>query len=787
MTMRACLVFIAALIAAPAAAQSSPAQAWLHNWQARHVGSSQYRAPSGNTAGLPVSRIPRLVVVTVGSVAEALASRWRENFESFWKLSPEYAHMLLEDADCESFLAACCPPEELLAFRLVKSGTQKNNIFLISWLREIGGIVVDQDTALTKPLSASIPPTASNVAYWSYCSRSHIGCFEYGSMFAYEPGNPIWDFMSRIVVRNVLAQADFACRRSHRGCRGSYGCVVAMTAMGPYALALEELIERYNCRAPARCSDSDTSAECSKRMAESIRGKRGPNNDAICAAATHESLRRLVVLMPDEAPTQHSICHSKVGAKKQCVRPDESKTHYISNPAAGLKYYQTPQGELDGSSAPSYYHPRCSNDTSEFQRWTACDQARSHVAPKGVLESMCSVKDRVRVPAPSRALELPAGDASRKAPLQHEPLNGVVKHPSVLAARTQRRVALVTGITGQDGSYLTELLLSKGYEVHGIVRRTSSFNTHRIAALESSRLRLHYGDLADATNLLQIMTDVQPTEVYNLGAQSHVKTSFETSEYTADVDGLGVLRLLNAIRSSGLEKTTRFYQASTSELYGLVQEIPQKETTPFYPRSPYAVAKQYGYWIVVNYREGYGMHASNGILFNHESPRRGPTFVTRKITRAVARIHLGLQDVLTLGNIDATRDWGHARDYVEGMWRILQQPTPDDYVLATGKTVAVRKFVEAAFKAVNIQIEWRGKDAAEVGYGVNASDPSRTLVPRVRIDPKYYRPTEVQRLLGDPSKAKRVLGWEATTTVEQLCAEMVQADLRLVRTGDLTN
>jgi len=394
---------IAALIAAPAAAQSSPAQAWLQNWQARHVGMSQYRAPSGNTAGLPVSRIPRLVVVTVGSVAEVLAAnRWRQNFETFWTLSPEYAHMLLEDADCESFLAACCPPEELLAFRLVKSGTQKNNMFLISWLREIGGIVVDQDTALTEPLSASIPPSASNVAYWSYCARSHIGCFEYGSLFAYEPGNPIWEFMSRIVVRNVLAQADFACRRSRRGCRGSAGCVVAMTAMGPYALALEELIERYNCRPPARCSAEDTSAVCSKRMTESIRGARGPKRDAICAAATHESLRRLVVLMHDEAPTQHSICHSKAGAKKQCIRPEESKTHYISNPAAGQNYYQTPQGGIDGSSAPSYYHPRCSNDTREFHKWTPCDQARSQGVPMGVLETTCNVKGGVRIPAPSR-------------------------------------------------------------------------------------------------------------------------------------------------------------------------------------------------------------------------------------------------------------------------------------------------------------------------------------------------------------------------------------------------
>ena len=281
------------------------------------------------------------------------------------------------------------------------------------------------------------------------------------------------------------------------------------------------------------------------------------------------------------------------------------------------------------------------------------------------------------------------------------------------------------------------------------------------------------------------MTDVQPTEVFNLGAQSHVKTSFETSEYTADVDGLGVLRLLNAIRSAGLEKKTRFYQASTSELFGRVREVPQSETTPFYPRSPYGVAKQYAYWIVVNYREAYGMHASNGILFNHESPRRGPTFVTRKVTRAVARIALGMQDVLYLGNIDATRDWGHARDYVEGMWRMLQQPTPDDYVLATGKDLSVRSFVEASFRAINVALTWAGEGEHEIGYGLNLTDPSAKKVARVRIDPKYYRPTEVQKLLGNPEKAKRVLGWVASTPVDALCKEMVEADLRLVKMGDL--
>ena len=400
--------------------------------------------------------------------------------------------------------------------------------------------------------------------------------------------------------------------------------------------------------------------------------------------------------------------------------------------------------------------------------------------------------------------------------IQHEPLDGIVKHPDVRLAKLMaaggkkagggkgggakggggghrhvepeywgyRKVALVTGITGQDGSYLAELLLSKGYEVHGIVRRTSSFNTQRIKGVTpTDHLKLHYGDLSDATSCLQIVTDVQPTEVYNLGAQSHVKTSFETSEYTADVDGLGVLRLLNAIRSAGLEKKTRFYQASTSELFGQVREVPQSETTPFYPRSPYAVAKQYGYWIVVNYREGYGMHASNGILFNHESPRRGPTFVTRKVTRAVARIHMGLQDVLTLGNIDATRDWGHARDYVEAMWRILQQPDPDDYVIATGRTVSVRAFVEAAFRHVGVELQWKGEKANEVGWGRNAT--SGQLVPRVRIDPKYYRPTEVEKLLGNPKKAKLKLGWEATTTLEMMTKEMVDADLKLVRAGDL--
>jgi len=371
--------------------------------------------------------------------------------------------------------------------------------------------------------------------------------------------------------------------------------------------------------------------------------------------------------------------------------------------------------------------------------------------------------------------------------LHHDPIMGVVRAPAMLTKDAGRpRVALVTGITGQDGSYLAELLLSKGYVVHGIVRRSSSFNTHRISGLTSARLRLHYGDLTDSMSCLQIISDVQPDEVYNLAAQSHVRTSFETSEYTADVDGVGVLRLLNSIRSAGLSTRTRFYQASTSELFGRVREVPQRETTPFYPRSPYGVAKQFAYWIVINYREAYGMHASNGILFNHESPRRGATFVTRKVTRAVARIHLGLQQTLTLGNLDATRDWGHARDYVVAMWAMVQADTPDDYVIATGKTISVRWFVETAFRMVGVELEWRGKGRNETGwarYVQNASTVPAQL--RVRIDPKYYRPTEVAQLLGDPRKAREKLGWVPTTTVEELCREMVESDLRLVRMGDL--
>ncbi|KAJ3201185.1 hypothetical protein HK099_002336 [Clydaea vesicula] len=344
----------------------------------------------------------------------------------------------------------------------------------------------------------------------------------------------------------------------------------------------------------------------------------------------------------------------------------------------------------------------------------------------------------------------------------------------------QRKVALITGITGQDGSYLTELLLEKGYTVHGIIRRSSSFNTGRIEHLykdphQKTRLLLHYGDLTDSTCLVHIISQVQPTEIYNLGAQSHVKVSFDMAEYTADVDGLGTLRLLDAIRTCGMTKRIKFYQASTSELYGLVREIPQSETTPFYPRSPYGVAKQYAYWIVVNYREAYDMFCCNGILFNHESPRRGQTFVTRKVTRAVANISLGLQDCLFLGNIDAKRDWGHARDYVEGMWRMLQQEKCDDYVLATGETHTVREFVEKAFKVVNVDIVWEGEKENEVGLN---KETGKVIV---KIDPKYYRPTEVEILLGDATKAKKNLGWERSCGFDQLVEEMVKADCEAVK------
>ena len=349
--------------------------------------------------------------------------------------------------------------------------------------------------------------------------------------------------------------------------------------------------------------------------------------------------------------------------------------------------------------------------------------------------------------------------------------------------------ALITGITGQDGAYLAELLLAKGYEVHGIKRRASSFNTDRIDHLYQDphapdrRLFLHYGDLTDATNLIRILQQVQPDEVYNLGAQSHVQVSFETPEYTANSDALGTLRLLEAIRILGLEKKTRFYQASTSELYGKVQEIPQKETTPFYPRSPYGVAKLYAYWIVVNYRESYGMYACNGILFNHESPLRGETFVTRKITRALARISLGLQDCLYLGNLDARRDWGHARDYVEAQWLMLQQEQAEDFVIATGEQYAVREFVTRAAGELGIALEWRGSGVDEQGFVACAPEGS-PLKPGQRIvavDSRYFRPAEVETLLGDPTKAKTKLGWTLKTSFEQLVHEMVTEDLAHAR------
>ena len=398
----------------------------------------------------------------------------------------------------------------------------------------------------------------------------------------------------------------------------------------------------------------------------------------------------------------------------------------------------------------------------------------------------------------------------------------------------ERKIALVTGITGQDGSYLAEFLLEKGYtvsflvrsffegpkgastarghrplgthhlcllasdvlqpllvltsppppQVHGIVRRSSCFNTGRIDHIYSDRhetgvkLFLHYGDLCDATNLISIITQTKPTEIYNLGAMSHVKVSFDMPEYTADCDGLGVLRMLDAIRAAGLEKSVRFYQASTSELYGKVQEVPQSETTPFYPRSPYAVAKQYAFWILVNYREAYGMHLSNGILFNHESPRRGRTFVTRKITAAVAAISEKQQKTLYLGNLDAKRDWGHARDYIAGMWMMLQQETADDYVLATGETHTVREFVEKAFKVVGIEVKWVGEFGTVDEFAVDANDETHVLV---RIDPRYFRPTEVELLLGDPTKAKEKLGWVSGTSFDTLVKEMVEADLAMAR------
>ena len=341
-----------------------------------------------------------------------------------------------------------------------------------------------------------------------------------------------------------------------------------------------------------------------------------------------------------------------------------------------------------------------------------------------------------------------------------------------------RKKALITGITGQDGAYLAELLLDKGYEVHGIKRRASSFNTDRIDHLyqdphETNRhFILHYGDLSDSSNLIRIIQEIRPDEIYNLGAQSHVAVSFESPEYTADTVGLGALRILEAIRIAGLEKTTRYYQASTSELYGAVQETPQKETTPFYPRSPYAAAKLYAYWITVNYREAYGMYACNGILFNHESPVRGETFVTRKITRALSRIHLGLQDTLYLGNLNALRDWGHAKDYVEMQWLMLQQEEPDDFCIATGKQYSVRDFVNFAWGHLNKTMRWEGEGEDEKGY----DDESGKLI--VVVDPRYFRPTEVETLLGDPSKAKEKLGWEPKITLEEIVHEMMEADLQ---------
>jgi GDPmannose 4,6-dehydratase len=368
------------------------------------------------------------------------------------------------------------------------------------------------------------------------------------------------------------------------------------------------------------------------------------------------------------------------------------------------------------------------------------------------------------------------------------------KKKSGLRSTTDLKRALITGITGQDGAYLAEFLLHKGYEVHGIKRRASLFNTDRIDHLyqdphvDGRRFILHYGDLTDSTNLIRVMQQVQPDEVYNLGAQSHVAVSFESPEYTANSDALGPLRLLEAIRILGMEKRTRFYQASTSELYGLVQEIPQKETTPFYPRSPYGVAKLYGYWITVNYREAYGMYACNGILFNHESPVRGETFVTRKITRAVSRISLGLQDCVYLGNLNALRDWGHAKDYVEMQWLMLQQEQPEDYVIATGEQHSVREFVERAAAELGIGIEWRGSGVNEEGY-VSAVAESDAKVRKgqriVAVDPRYFRPTEVETLLGDPTKAKEKLGWAPKISFNELVREMVTEDLMAAKRDHL--
>uniref|UniRef100_A0A7S1LQY8 GDP-mannose 4,6-dehydratase n=1 Tax=Neobodo designis TaxID=312471 RepID=A0A7S1LQY8_NEODS len=341
------------------------------------------------------------------------------------------------------------------------------------------------------------------------------------------------------------------------------------------------------------------------------------------------------------------------------------------------------------------------------------------------------------------------------------------------------KIALITGITGQDGSYLAELLLEKGYKVHGIIRRASYFNTMRVDHLYANKdFKLHYGDMCDGTVLAQLVAKIKPTEVYNLAAQSHVKVSFDMPEYTAQADGVGTLKLLDAIRSAELEKTCRFYQASTSELYGLVQEIPQTEKTPFYPRSPYAVAKLYGYWITVNYRESYDMFACNGILFNHESPRRGATFVTQKIVRAAVRIKAGLQKDLALGNVHALRDWGHARDYVEGMWRMLQQEKPDDFVLATGEQHSVKEFCDVTFAKLGMPLKWKGEGIDEVA--VDASNEDRVLI---RVDPAYFRPAEVETLLGNPAKAKEKLGWTPTTSFEALVDDMIRGETVAVETG----
>jgi GDPmannose 4,6-dehydratase len=374
----------------------------------------------------------------------------------------------------------------------------------------------------------------------------------------------------------------------------------------------------------------------------------------------------------------------------------------------------------------------------------------------------------------------------KKANIQIDRQNFVTKIIRIIVVRfTMNKVALITGITGQDGAYLAELLLKKGYVVHGVKRRSSMFNTDRIDHLyqdsheKGVKFFLHYGDLTDSTNLIRLVSEIKPDEIYNLAAQSHVKVSFETPEYTANADAVGTLRLLEAIRIAGLEKTARFYQASTSEMYGLVQEIPQTEKTPFYPRSPYGVAKLYAFWITKNYRESYGMFASNGILFNHESPLRGETFVTRKITRAVAKISLGLQQKFFIGNLDSERDWGHAKDYVEGMWRILQHSEADDFVLATNKKISVRTFIEMAFAEIGVALEWRDKGVDEKGID------KKTGNVLVEVDPRYFRPAEVELLIGDYSKAKAKLGWEPKHTVQELCKEMVASDIDLFKRDKL--